>query len=85
MESLKQTTAPHVLLFWSVPSISKVHEYKIKSEKLNQAMNSLIPIEIITYDDASIKFEKIGIESGMFFGWKKLKGKMKKILLNINS
>jgi len=32
-----------------------------------------------------VKFKKIELESGAFYGLKKIKGKIEKILLNVNS
>ena len=85
MKSSRKNINSHILLFWSFPSISKVHEYKMKSDTLNQAMVHLKKIKIITYNNETFKLENIGIDSGKFFGLKRLKGEMSKILLNINT
>ena len=85
MKPSKEILKPHILLFWSVPSISKVHEYKMKSDMLNQAKVYLKKVQVITHKNEILKFDKIGIDSGRFFGLKKFKGKMKKILININT
>ena len=85
MKPSKNILNTHILLFWSFPSISKVHEYKMKSDTLNQAMVHLKKVKIITYNDETFKLENIGIDSGKFFGLKSLKGEMSKILLNINN
>lgn len=84
MNTLKKNNSPHILLFWSFPSISMVEVYKEKCKKLNQAINRVKPVEIVTTQDRILKLNKIGVESGRFYGFEKLKGSMKKILLNIN-
>jgi hypothetical protein len=85
MKSSKNKKAPHILLFWYLPSISKVHEYKLKSDTLNEAVVHLKSVKVITYRDEVLQLENVGIDSGRFFGLKQFKGKMKKILLNINT
>lgn len=85
MKHSKENLNQHILLFWSVPSISKVHEYKMKSDLLNQAMVYLKKVQVVTHKNEILKFENIGIDSGMFFGLKKFKGNMRKVLLNINA
>ena len=84
MKASKKDNSPHVLLFWSFPSISMVQVYKEKCEKLNQAISKVKPVKIVTTQDSILKLNKIGIESGRFYGFENLKGSMKKILLNIN-
>ena len=85
MKTSKENLNPHILLFWSVPSISKVHEYKIKSDLLNQAMMYLNQVQVVTNKNEILKFENVGIDSGRFFGLKKFRGDLKKVLLNINA
>ena len=74
----------HLILFWSVPSISMVKEYKAKTEQLKSAILNLNPIEIITTKNEVLKLEKVEIESGSFFGLNTIKGNIRKIFLNIN-
>lgn len=85
MKPSKENLNQHILLFWSVPSISKVHDYKKKSEMLNQAMVYLKKVQVITDKNEILKFDNIGIDSGRFFGLKKFRGSMKKVFLNINA
>ena len=77
-------TNPHILLFWSLPSISMLEAYKEKCKKLNQAIYKRKSVEVVTNQDNILKLNKIGIESGRFYGFGSFKGTMKKILLNIN-
>ena len=84
MKVSNKYNSPPVFLFWSFPSISMVQVYKEKCEKLNQAINRVKPVEIVTNQDSILKLNKIGVESGRFYGFENLKGSMKKILLNIN-
>ena len=74
-----------IILFWFVPSISQINEYKIKSDLLNKAMFHLSPVKVVTHKNKTVKFKKIELESGAFYGLKKIKGKIEKILLNVNS
>jgi len=74
-----------IILFWFVPSISQINDYKIKSDLLNKAMFHLNPVKVVTYKNEAVKFKKIELESGAFYGLKKIKGKIEKILLNVNS
>lgn len=74
-----------IFLFWSVPSISQVKEYKIKSDLLKKAIFQLNPVKVIAHKNEAVNFKKIEMESGTFYGLKKIKGKINKILLNVNS
>lgn len=74
-----------IILFWSVPSISQIKEYKIKSDLLNKAAIHLNPVKVVTHKNVALKFKKIEMESGAFYGMKKIKGKIEKILLNVNA
>lgn len=85
MKPSKEIFNPQIILFWSFPSISKLQENKVKSSKLNEAITHLKKVEVITNKDEVLKLENVGIDSGRFFGLIEFKGKMKKILLNINS
>ncbi|MEH6535229.1 MAG: hypothetical protein V7719_02465 [Psychroserpens sp.] len=85
MKSSEKNTKTHILLFWSIPSISMIDAYKEKCNKLNRAKDNLKRVEVITYKNEILKLENVGIDSGRFFGLKRFKGKMKKVLLNINT
>jgi hypothetical protein len=78
------TTNSPLILFWSVPSISMVREYKAKCELLSKAIANLKSVEILTYDNKLLKLEHIIIDSGKFFGMENIKGELKKLLLNVN-
>ena len=84
MKSLKNNTKPYIIMFWSLPSISMVQAYKEKCYQLNQAINNMKSIEIVTIQNKILRLNEIGIESGRFYGFSSLKGRIKKILLNIN-
>ena len=84
MEALNTNSKPLLILFWSVPSISMVKEYKAKCELLSQAINNLKSVEILTYENKILKLEQIVIDSGKFFGMENIKGEFKKLLLNVN-
>ncbi len=84
MKTSEKQSNPIFLLFWSMPSCSMLKAYKIKSDKLNRAMKEEKVVELVTNNDKVFKLRKIGIEAGKFCGMKGLKGKMKKMLLNIN-
>ena len=84
MKSSKNNNSPHILLFWSLPSISMLEAYKEKCKKLNQAIHKTKSVEIVTNHDTILKLNKIGVESGRFYGFESFKGTMKKMLLNIN-
>lgn len=84
MKSSAKPSSPHILLFWSVPSISKIEAYKAKCSKLNQAISKVKTIEVVTIQDKVLMLYEIGVEAGRFYGFERLKGKLKKILLNVN-
>ncbi len=72
-------------MFWSVPSCSMLKVYKEKCSKLNQAVNQIKPVQVVTKDDKIIQFKSVGVQSRVFFGMEHIKGKINKILLNINN
>ena len=61
-----------------------IEAYKEKCELLNEAIDKMKPIEIVTIQNKILKLNEIGIESGRFYGFESIKGRIKKILLNIN-
>jgi len=67
-----------------MPSHSMLRAYKEKCCQLNQAVNQIKPIEIVTKDDKTLRFNNVGVQSGKFFGIENIKGKIQKILLNLN-
>ena len=85
MKSSTAQTSPHILLFWSLPSISMIRAYKEKCKILNMAKDKVKPIEIVTVQNKILRLKEIGIECGQFYGYEHIKGHIKKILLNINS
>ncbi len=84
MKTLKHSNGPHIHLFWCFPSISRLKASKEKCKKLNQAIDEVKPVEIVTTRDLILKLNKIGVESGRFYGFESLEGSMKKVLLNIH-
>ena len=84
MEALNTNSKSPLILFWSVPSISMVKEYKAKCDILSQAIRNLKSVEILTYENKILKLEQIVIDSGKFFGMENIKGELKKLLLNVN-
>jgi len=75
---------PMIIMFLSLPSCTMLKAYKLKSDTLNQAIKEEKTIEVVTNENKILKLKKIGIEAGKFFGLERIKGKMKKMLLNIN-
>ena len=71
-------------MFFSVPSCSMLNAYKEKCLKLKQAINLVKPVELLTNDNRTVQFKSVGIQSGKFFGIEDIKGRINKILLNIN-
>lgn len=85
MKSSRKHTNPHILLFWSLPSISMIDAYKDKCRKLNQAIQKVKSVEIVTSHGNTLKLNKIGNESGRFFGLNNVQGNIKKTFLNVNN
>ena len=85
MKTSKNSSKPIIVMFWSVPSCSMLKVYKEKCSKLNQAVNQIKSVEVVTKDDKIIQFKSVGVQSGVFFGMEHIKGKINKILLNINN
>ena len=81
--STKKSTAP-IFLFWSVPSISQIKEYKIKLAVLREANSLFRSVKVVTTKNETLEFKKIELEDGIFYGLRKIKGELKKIVLNIN-
>jgi len=84
MKTSKNNSSPMIIMFWSIPSCSMLKAYKAKSDTLNQAIKEEKTVEVLTNGNKILKLKKIGIEAGKFFGIESIKGKMKKMLLNIN-
>jgi hypothetical protein len=84
MKTSANHSNPMIIMFWSMPSCSMLKDYKLKSDTLNQAIKEEKTIEVVTHGNKILKLKKIGIEAGKFFGIESIKGKMKKMLLNIN-
>ena len=84
MNCLDKNIHPFIVLFWSLPSLSKLHEYKEKCNMLNLAISKMKTVEIITVKDVILNLTNISLESGRYFGLENIKGRFKKILLNIN-
>ena len=85
MKSSEELLIPHILLFWSLPSISMINEYKTKSDKLNQAITHLKSVKVITHNNKVLKLESVGLEAERYYGFENIKGSIKKVLLNINN
>ena len=71
-------------MFWSIPSYVTLNAYKENCSKLKQAIDQIKSVEILTKDNRAIQFKSIGLQSGKFFGMEYIKGKIKRILLNMN-
>lgn len=85
MKTLKNSSKPIIVMFWSIPSCSTLKVYKEKCMKLNQAVSQKKPVKVVTNEDMTIQFNCIGVHSGTFFGIENIKGKISKINLNINA
>lgn len=84
MKTSKNNSKPAIIMFWSIPSYVTLNAYKENCSKLRQAIDLIKSVEILTKDNKAMQFESIGLQSGKFFGMESIKGKIKKILLNIN-
>ena len=71
-------------MFWSIPSYVTLNAYKENCRKLRQAIDQIKSVEILTKDNRALQFKSIGLQSGKFFGMETIKGKINKILLNMN-
>ena len=84
MNTSNKNIESQIFLFWSVPSISKIKDYKMKSDLLREANAHLKSVRVVTRKNETVKFKKIELKNGTFYGLKKIKGEVKKMLLNIN-
>ncbi|WP_282134281.1 hypothetical protein [Seonamhaeicola maritimus] len=84
MKNHKQNINTPIILFWSLPSISMLETYKEKCSQLNQAINRVKGVEIVTVKDVILKLTEVGKDSGRYFGVENMKGQISKILLNVN-
>jgi hypothetical protein len=85
MKNSKELSPPHILLFWSLPSITMVKAYQLKSYKLDQAVSNSKSVEVLTLKNKVLKLERVDLEAGKYFGFETIKGNIKKIFLNINN
>ena len=85
METSNNNSATQIILFWSVPSISQIKEYKRNCDLLKDANSQLKSVKVITNKNQTEKFKSIEIESDTFYGLKKIKGELKRFILNVNS
>lgn len=74
-----------IILFWSVPSISQIRDYKRNCEMLKEANKQFKSVEVISKSNRTEKFKSIEMESDNFYGLKKIQGDIKRILLNVNT
>lgn len=84
MKTSNKMQSPIIIMFWSAPSCSMLKDYKLKSDTLYEAIKYNRAVEVITNSNKTLTFKKIGINTGKYFGMEKIKGKIKKMLLNIN-
>ena len=84
MKTSSTNPGPAIIMFWSMPSCSMLKSYKVKSDKLVQAINEDRQVEVLTRKNTVLKLKEIGNEAGKFFGTASKKGHMKKMLLNLN-
>jgi len=85
MKTSQNSSNPIIVMFWSIPSCSTLKVYKEKCLQLNQAISQKKSVKVVTNEDETIQFNCIGVHSGKFFGIENIKGKMSKIILNINA
>ncbi|WP_242085616.1 hypothetical protein [Aestuariivivens sediminis] len=85
MEALNKNGTPAIILFWSVPSISQIQLYKHNCDQLQRACKQLNSVQVIKTNKEALTFKKVVLESESFYGLQKVKGEIKKMMLNINS
>lgn len=84
MKTSQKNSNPIIVMFWSMPSCTMLKSYKVKSDKLVQAIKEDKQVEVVTQGNNILRLKKIGNEAGKFFGMANIKGNMKKMLLNLN-
>lgn len=84
MKTSKNNSKPVIVMFWSIPSYVMLNAYKENCSKLRQAVDQIKSVEVLTKDNRAIQYKSIGLQSGKFFGMEYIKGKIKRILLNMN-
>ena len=84
MKSQKSKFTKPIVLFLSTPSCTMLKEYKMKSDMLNKAIIESKMVNVMTYGNRIIKLKNLGNDAGKYFGVLKIKGKMRKLFLNIN-
>ncbi len=84
MKSSTKHSSPSFLFFRTMPSCSMLKAYKLKCEMLNRAIRDHKPVQVVSKNNMSITLKEVGKDTRKYFGYVGFKGKMKKILLNIN-
>ncbi|WP_223551164.1 hypothetical protein [Aestuariivivens sp. NBU2969] len=84
MKTSKNNSTP-IILFWFVPSISQIKVYKDNCNLLQKASSNLNSVRIIKTNNETLTFKKIVLESERFYGLKKIKGEIKKMILNVDA
>ncbi|MCK5401321.1 MAG: hypothetical protein KAJ28_06770 [Flavobacteriaceae bacterium] len=80
----KNQIIPITLFFSVINSYSMIREYKKISNTLVDAVRDEINVIIKANDNETHKLNKVGVDNGSFYGFKKIKGKLVKTFININ-
>ena len=59
--------------------------YKSASVTLDEASKSETKVKVVTKSNEKLKFKRIGVENGKYYGVRKVDGKMMKLILNTDT
>lgn len=84
MKTLKKQLRPITWLLALVMLLQSCTVYKSTSITLDQAVQNESKVKVKTKSAENLKFKRIGVENGNYYGVKKSKGEMVRIPLNEN-
>jgi len=84
MLSENHNHTPIILFFSSQISPSSIRDYKNKCLLFDQAVHDKLSITLKALNKKGVSLNAFGVDDGRFFGFRKVKGKLIKMFLNIN-
>ncbi|WP_242091802.1 hypothetical protein [Aestuariivivens sediminicola] len=85
MKTSSKNSTPRIILFWSVPSLSQINTYKANCDQLQKACVHSNSVQVLNHKKEAQTFKKIIKESDGFYGLRRIKGEIRKMMLNVNS
>lgn len=69
MKTSQKNSNPIIVMFWSMPSCTMLKSYKVKSDKLVQAIKEDKQVEVVTQGNNILRLKKLGMKPGSSLVW----------------